>query len=314
MKKKFKKIVSVVCVVALVFCIAEIFVLKDEINTLKNNSTYQYEHLSRSINNIYDNVDSMLEKETQLIYGVEWDYGEIKRESNTVELILTATAKKYTEEKTTFEIFCNGKGYPMSNTNGKLKSVFEVPLFSDVNVEKIVLTTDDTIETQKLDLYNITPKKPLLVSVSADLSSWQSTGEIAGDDVIVKLSGILGVKTKDNRSSADITQAALVSFVDSEETARIPLGSLEMLGDDYKGIERKTGYDYYRLDAVSFSVPKGKNMQLKFEVKDDFGYIYRVYILRVNADVNGYLKCDNPYTDGTEVYNTDGRYLGEIIF
>lgn len=310
MKKKFKKIMSVAIVAALVFCIAEIVYLKDEINTLKNNSSYQYERLSQSINSIYDNVNDMLEKETQLIYGSGWEYGEIKRETNTVELIFTSTAKKYTEGKTTFEIFCNGKGYPMTNNKGKLKSVFEVPLFSEVNIEKIVSVTDDTVETQKLDLYNITPKEPLLVSVSADLSSWQSTGETVGDDVILKLSGVLSVKTKDNRSSADITQAALVSYIDSKETARIPLGSLEKLGDDYKGIEREPDYDYYRLDAVNFSVPKGKNMQLKFEVKDDLGYIYRVYILRVN----GYLNCDNPYADGTEVYNTDGKYLGKITF
>ncbi len=314
MKKNFNRILSVAVVAALIFCIAEIVALKGEINNLKNNSTYRYDSLQRSINSIYDNVDNMLEKETQLIYGVEWDYGEIKRESNTVELILTATAKKYTEEKTTFEIFCNGKGYPMSNTNGKLKSVFEVPMFSDVNLEKIVLTTDSTVETQKLDLYNIEPKEPLLVSVSAGLSSWQYVSEIAGDDVILKLSGVLKVKTKDNRSSADIAQASLVSYIDSKETARIPLANLEKLEDDYKGVERENGYDYYRLDAVSFSVPKGENMQLKFEVKDDLGYIYRVYSLRVNAGANGYLNCDDPYTDGTEVYDTDGKYLGEIIF
>lgn len=314
MKTRLKKIMSVVCVVALVFCIAEIVALKAEINDLKNNSNYQYEHLSRSINNIYDNVDRMLEKETQLVYGVEWDYGEIKRESNTVELILTANARKYTEEKTTFEIFCNGKGYPMSNTNGKLKSVFEVPMFSDVNVEKIVLTTDSIVETQELDFNNITPKEPLLVSVSAELSSWQSASEPGEDDSILDFNGVLGVKITENRSSADINKAYLVSFIGSEETARIPLGSFEKLEDSYKNIEREDGYKYYRLDSLKFCVPKGKNMQLYFEVKDDLGYIYRAYILRVNADANGYIECDNPYSDGTKIYDTDGKYLGNIVF
>lgn len=314
MKKRFNKILSVAVVAALIFCIAEIVALKVEINNLKNNSTYRYDSLQRSINSIYDNVNSMLEKETQLIYGVQWDYGEIKRESNTVELTLTATAKKYTEGKTTFEIFCNGKGYPMSNTNGKLKSVFDVPMFSDVNIEKIVLTTDSSVETQELDLYNIEPKEPLLALVSAGLSSWQSSSEIEGDNVILKLSGVLKVKTKDNRSSADITQASLVSYVGSKETAKIPLTNFEKLGDDYKGIEREEGYDYYRLNAVSFSVTKGNNMQLKFEVKDDLGYIHRVYILCVNADANGYIECDDPYSDGIEVYDTDEKYLGNIIF
>lgn len=311
MMKKFKSIVSVVMVIALIFCVAEIFALQNEIENLQNNSSYQYERINDSINSIYDNVDEMLEKETQLIYGVSWDYGEIKKESNTVELTVNATAKKYTEGKTTFEVFCNGKGHPMSNTKGNLKSVFEIPMFSEVNLEKIVFTTDGTVETQELSLGNITPKEPLLASVSAELSSWQHSSEPKEDESILKFNGILGVNITDSRSSADISKAYLVSFISAKETARIPLENFERIKDD-KNIEMSDGYEHYRLDNLNFSVPKGKNMQVYFEVEDSLGYIHRIYILRVKANENGYIECDNPHFDKTEIYSADGKYLGYI--
>ncbi len=314
MKKRFKKILSVAMVIALIFCIAEIFALKDEIETLKSSSSHQFERINDSINSIYDNVDDMLEKETQLIYDVRWDYGEIKTESNTVELTVTATAKKYTEGKTNFEIYSNGKSYPMTNTKGKLKAVFDIPMFYDVSLEKIVFTTDSTVETQELSLGNITPNKPLLASVSAELLSWQYTSDRKEDESIVNFNGTLGVKTSENRSSADINKAYLVAFVGSEEAVRIPLGNFEKVKENDKSTVMSGDYDYYRLDSLSLPVPKGKNMQLYFEIKDNLGYIQRAYILRVNCNDGGYVECDNPYSDGTKVYNEDGKYLGQIIY
>ena len=103
LKKIFnwKIIGGALMVFLLLFCLAKIAELSNEISNLNSQiSGYQNQvnNMRNEINAIYDNVDEKLKKEASLLSSVDYTLGELNTETHMIPVTLKVVPKNITDD------------------------------------------------------------------------------------------------------------------------------------------------------------------------------------------------------------------------
>lgn len=125
----------------------------------ENNNTIS--NLENEINNIYANVDKMLEKQLSILdtYNVEFA-GEMDSDKLTVPVAVSITPKEYSDGLTaTLQI--NNENIAMENEGISFSAYADLKVFEDSQI-KVILEQDGIKKTETLEEFNDLQNKYLL--------------------------------------------------------------------------------------------------------------------------------------------------------
>lgn len=102
-KRKFNWKTAVIILMAglLIFCLAKINDMSNEITNLQNtisNCQYQISNMENNINSIYTNVDEQLKKEASLLSSVDYTLGDLDTATHTIPVTVKVVPKSLTED------------------------------------------------------------------------------------------------------------------------------------------------------------------------------------------------------------------------
>ena len=329
MKKHISTIIAAIACVLCAICLAQLVDMKQQIQSLQSNLGTYMTGTQSSINNIYSNIDSKLEEQSNLLASGEWAFGEADIDAGTVILQCSVAPKEYQPEVTSAALFCNGTEYPMTLADGEYAAKLPISLFGDSVVSKVQFEENGTVRTESLEWY-ISPRYEFLPNVYANFSG-SGRGSIGEGSYIWSREGQVEINVERKGNETDVQSIAMIEYTDGQETKRtdIPLNTTpapQSNGTAYMEPATPVGdvgaspsYVYYPLNN-DFEIPFGSTFDLYIEVVDGYGLHYRVLIDHTEVDSDG-RPVDDEYGHwrGFEagIYDNDGNALyvpGEELY
>lgn len=132
-KRKFNWKTAIIIVMAglLIFCLAKINELTDNINSLQNtisNCQYQISNMDSNIGSIYNNVDEMLKKEASLLSSVDYTLGELDTENHMVPVTVKLIPKSLTDD-TQITMNVDGQTVTFDRNGNEFSATFPVNMY-----------------------------------------------------------------------------------------------------------------------------------------------------------------------------------------
>ena len=157
MEKKLKRqrIIIIILAVALIVAFVQINTYKTESENRYNSLSNHIQRVSDNIQEIYGNVDKMLEEEASLVTSFNYEYGKLDAENRLVPVSVKITPKILTDKTVLTLDFGSEKVELKRGDGGEFAADFNVPLFPDTDSEvvKLLIKDGNTTQTQELDWY-----------------------------------------------------------------------------------------------------------------------------------------------------------------
>lgn len=295
MKKSLSTTISIIVCGLLVFISIKIISLQEEIDRLRSDMNDEIHTVNRNIDNIYGEVQDMLDEEANQLAVSEWEYRDINIDNKTAEVICTVVPKIYTPDSTQATIMCNDQEYALTYVDEQYIATIELPLFDRNEINMVKLNDNGTIRTQELD-WVIEPRYEALLLSYAGMGG-SATGKPGNGEYIwsTEYTVIINLERK---GEFKIKSAEFVEILDGKEINRIPIDLSNEGQEAYIEALRKTGepipeitarvgntsettYEgnvnfIYCLDK-DYHIPNGSILELYVDVVDGNGLRYRSF-------------------------------------
>lgn len=152
---KRQRLIIIILAVALVVAFVQINSYKTESENRYNSLSNHIQRVSDNIQEIYGNVDKMLEEEASLVTSFNYEYGKLDAEKRLVTVNVKITPKTYTDRTTLTLDFGSEKVELSRGADGEFIANFNAPLFPDTESEtvKLLIKDGNTTQTQELEWY-----------------------------------------------------------------------------------------------------------------------------------------------------------------
>lgn len=152
---KRQRLIIIILAVALVVAFVQINGYKTESENRYNSLSNHIQRVSDNIQEIYGNVDRMLEEEASLVTSFNYEYGKLDAENRLVPVSVKITPKTYTDKTTLTLDFGSEKVGLNRGDDGEFIANFNAPLFPDTESEvvKLLIKDGNTTQTQELEWY-----------------------------------------------------------------------------------------------------------------------------------------------------------------
>ncbi len=293
MKKNISTIISVITCFMLVICLLQISSLKQEISSLSYRLDREMNTMNNNISGIYEEVEDMLEEESNQLTTSDWQYGEINVKTCTAEVICTVIPKVYSPEVTQTSVIYNGTEAALVYADGRYTATFEIPLFETTEFTQVKLTDNGTIRTQELD-WHISPRYEALLTSYAGIRG--SAKSKQGDNESVWSPEYTVNINIERKGEFQLQFVELVEILDGEEIGCIPIDISDAGQQKYADEIAKTGetvpehlskngkadsssyegrVDFFYFLDKDYHIPNGSILELYIDVVDGNGLRYR---------------------------------------
>ena len=152
---KRQRLIIIILAVALVVAFVQLNGYKTESENRYNSLSNHIQRVSDNIQEIYGNVDRMLEEEASLVTSFNYEYGKLDAENRLVPVSVKITPKTYSDRTTLTLDFGSEKVELNRGADGEFIADFNAPLFPDTESEvvKLLIKDGNTTQTQELEWY-----------------------------------------------------------------------------------------------------------------------------------------------------------------
>ena len=265
-KKKFSWtiVVTVVLVCMMIFCLAKISDLSNEISNLRNtiaNYQNQMNYLRNDINTIYDNVDEKLKKEASLLSSVDYSLGELNTETHTVPVTLKVVPKNLTDDMQ-LSVKVGSETVALERNGNEFSATISVNMFIDYDDYPMLnIVSGETTKTEKLEDVDVSRLfTRYLPYVYAHLESSDSlkNGKLAIDGNLM-----FDEKPVAMDSNVTITKIELITVKNEQEIDRTDITS------------NITNQSYHVPVNLSYDAKYGDKFCIYVLAKDSLGYTHK---------------------------------------
>ena len=263
-KISWETVVVIILAALLIFCLAKINELKNQISNLNNtiaNCNHQISNLQNNINSIYTNVDEMLKKEASLLSSVGYTLGELNTEEHTIPVTVKLTPKHLTDD-TKITMNVEGQTVSFERSGNEFSASFPVSMFIDnFDYPMLSITTDGTTKTEQLEdvvLSNLYSNYLPIVYAHITPFDEYKDGKLTIDSQLS-----YDVKPSSQDSKITVAKAELVTEKNGKEIARTDIS--DMIGKDSQVGSFKKTYD----------VKYGDTLSIYAITEDSLGYIHK---------------------------------------
>ena len=265
-KKKFSWtiVVTVVLVCMMIFCLAKISDLSNEISNLRNtiaNYQNQMNYLRNDINTIYDNVDEKLKKEASLLSSVDYSLGELNTETHTVPVTLKVVPKNLTDDML-LSVKIGSETVSLERNGNEFTATVAVNMFIDYDEYPMLnIVSGETTKTEKLEDVDVSRLfTRYLPYVYAHLESSDSlkNGKLAIDGNLM-----FDEKPVAMDSNVTITKIELITVKNEQEIDRKDITS------------NITNQSYHVPVNLSYDAKYGDKFCIYVLAKDSLGYTHK---------------------------------------
>lgn len=299
-KKKFnwKSVVIIVMAGLLIFCLAKINDLEDDVSNFQNKiSGYQdkVSDLQNEIDAIYKNVDEQLKKEASLLSSVSYTLGEMDTETHLVDVTVKVVPKSLSDDMQ-LSLKLSDTTASFERNGNEFTATFPVNMFVAFNEYPMLsINSAGTTKTEMLESVDLTTLYTrYLPTVYAYITPFDEfrNGKL-------EIDGNLQFDAKSTAIDSDVTivSVELVTEKNQKEIARTNV--TDKVDADYNHVPVKASYE------VSY----GDELCIYVLAKDSLGYTHKTlsyYWYKVDehtdqaiADIGGH----------TEIYDKDGNLL-----
>ena len=299
-KKKFnwKPAVIIVMAVLLIFSLAKINELENEISNLNNtiaNCNNRISNMQSNIDSIYSNVDEQLKKEASLLSSVDYTLGELNKEDHTVPVTLTVIPKSLTDDmqlsakvgNETFDFQRNGNEFSATFSVNMFLSYKEYPILN--------IIAGETTKTEMLESADMTTLYTrYLPNVYAYITPFDEF-----KDGKLEIDGTLQFDAKSTYIDSDvsITKVELITEKNKKEIAR---------GD----VTDKVAADFNHVPVqATYDAKYGDEFIIYVVAEDSLGYIHKVPAYYWHEIDENTSEAVTPVGDGADIYDKDGKLL-----
>lgn len=294
----WKIIGGALMVFLLLFCLAKIAELSNEISNLNSQiSGYQNQvnNMRNEINAIYDNVDEKLKKEASLLSSVDYSVGELNTETHMVSVTLKVVPKTLTDDMQ-LSVKVGSETVALDRNGNQFSATFPVNMFVAYDEYPMLnIVSGETTKTEKLEdveISNLFTRYLPNTYASMETSETLKNGKLSID-------GILRFDEKPVALDSDITvtKIELITVKNDQEI-------------DRKDITANAESSAYHVPVnLSYDAKYGDKFCIYVLAKDSLGYTHKTLVLFWNdLDENTH----NAVTtiDGSEqIYDPNGNLL-----
>ena len=305
-------------------CLFRIGALENQISLLESNTSHQFSILRDDISETRSQMHSALEEQTNLFSSQSTQYTELDMKNRQVWVSCTVCPKEYTPGDTQAFAVLDGQRYPLTLEGDAYTGRLPVPLFSESQIDTVLLVEDDAVRSQAVEWY-FNPLFDYLPNVYLSFDGDES-GVQEGDSWTRKLQGLLTAEVYAS-GYTQVEQMDIVAVLDGEEIWRAAAdisyqGQKEYVDRYNKGrssaIAMPTPEDYNQGKGSSFyfyldqswQIPAGSSLQLYADITDHHGLHYWALGGAYTVDSQGKLDVDHEllYLD-CSVYDDQGQML-----
>jgi len=265
-----KYIMHILIAILLILQFISINRIKNLQNDLRNANIQLSNAISQQssqIDGIYNNIDSMLKRQSSIIDSYEYSFGEVDRDNLTIPVTFNIVPKEIKED-TVATLHISDKSAVMSRNGPTFTATLPVYIFDQLNA-MVVLADSGVEKTEKLEMWeNLREKVLPVVNVMFKDSGGAHYSKIAG-----KLSGefkkkgriSLEVKSVPNNN---IEKARLIIDIDGKVVSEKPINT----GGIWCDIDEK------------IVLSTGQELIMAVEATDSFGLIHKSIIYKFSLD------------------------------
>ena len=304
MKKHLSTIVTALALAVAVASQFRISGLKSEIHQLEN-------HLNNSISMLQSNqsaalshMQELMEQEASILTSTDFSLGKMNLADKTFVFKGSVVPKEHQPDVTEAVLTINGKAYPMQLINGTYTVQASLPIFENVQVNKVEFRDGDVIRTEMLGDH-WSPRYELLPQINGRLSG-SGRGTAADGIYTWHRNGEARVSIEGKGQVVDVQSISLIEELDGIEIGRteIPLTITQVNGSEtfYHSIDR------------DFDIPFGSTLELLAEVVDGNGLHYRAVLGHWSVNENGE-NVDGLFgllSSFETILDTDGNILYQV--
>lgn len=299
--KKLVKLINIVVCIVLVYCVIQINELKTRIVELSHNIEVNDSHLRNDMNTIYNNVNNMLEEESNQLTTNKWEYESIDIENKTAKISCIIIPKEFNPKTTKVKILNDNKEYSLDYVNGEYIVMIDIPLFETIEFNQVQLDDNGTIRTQNLK-WNINPRYEALIQTFVRFAG-ESRGTLGKDEYVwntncsidfnVEKKGTFDIKKIElvetidgkvvNRYEVDITSEGQRKY--AEELANKGESIPENLGKYPSSYNGSTSFVFPYKKEIK--IPSGSEFILYADIVDENNLVHRSYLEYIPVKEDG---------------------------
>lgn len=299
-KRKFNWKIAVIIVMAglLIFCLAKINDMSDEIASLQNsvsNLQHQISNMDSNISSIYNNMDEMLKKEASLLSSVDYTLGELNAENHTVPVTVKLTPKSLTDDmKITINV--DGRTVAFEKKGNEFTATFSVNMFiAFEDYPMLSIVSGGTTKTELMESVDLTALYTrYLPNVYAYITPFETfkNGKLEIDGTLQ-----FDAKPTTTDGAVSITKVELVTVKNKQEIARTDV--TDKVKSDVNHIPVQATYD------AKF----GDEFCIYIVAEDSLGYIHKVPAYYWHEIDENTSESVTPVGDSEEIYDINGNLL-----
>ena len=256
-------------VIFVIFLLVQNSILNQKVKNLQkdyDNAKLEMEQMQNSIDEIYMNVEEQLRKQASLFSSITYNFGDLHKELGTVDMHIALIPKtvvseialsvKFNEEVVVFE----------KDDSNTYHATVQVPLFFDGEGPLIMMETEEKIQTELLDYFEVQNLwVHYLPSIHVDLEGRANYNQATNS---LKMNASLTVKYKiAARYSANFENMQIVVRTNNGEIAREDITNIIKSDKD-----KITNGTYTAPFDDTFTVGNKEDFYVYFVAVDSLGY------------------------------------------
>ena len=243
--------------------------LQKDLRNISNQLSREVSLQSGKIDNIYNNIDSMLKRQSSIIDSYEYSLGKVDRDKLTVPVTFNIIPKEIKED-TIATLYISDKSAVMSRNGATFTATLPVYIFDQFRA-RLVLADSGVEKIEELETWENLQERVLpIVHVrfedTGGIRYSKNAGELSGE---FKKKGRICLEVK-SAPDNNIERASLKIDIDGRIISEKPIDT----GGIWADIDEK------------FILSAGQILMMTVEATDSFGLIHKSIIYKFSLDEN----------------------------
>ena len=267
-KTNLYELVIGIMAAALVFSLARIGRLENEIDQLENSLNSQYHMLTTQVESIYTSVDQMLKEEASLLSNVTAEHGELNVDDHTIDVTVSLVPKLISDDMKV-QLSINGRTTELSRNGSNFTGTIPVNIYN--KDEQLLMTIETAAGTQTQFLPEVQTEY-LWEGRLPSLYHCEISGERGLSEGKYTIAGELDINCSPLEDTPNVRfeKFVLVTELNGKEINR------EDISQDVLNYQTYPHGVYFRHDyQMECEAAEGDELGIYLEATDSLGYLHR---------------------------------------
>ena len=267
-KTNLYELVIGIMAAALVFSLARIGRLENEIDQLENSLNSQYHMLTTQVESIYTSVDQMLKEEASLLSNVTAEHGELNVDDHTIDVTVSLVPKLISDDMKV-QLSINGRTTELSRNGSTFTGMIPVNIY---NKDEYLLMTIETAAGTQTQFLPEVQTEYLWEGRLPSLYHCEISGERGLSEGKYTIAGELDINCSPLEDTPNVRfeKFVLVTELNGKEINR------EDISQDVLNYQTYPHGVYFRHDyQMECEAAEGDELGIYLEATDSLGYLHR---------------------------------------